>query len=308
MVYSFHHFYYWVKGGVEAGLAYRSRIFKKMGVEAKFVFATPFPEGNMQHEMERLGLDDSDIIWMYSFFTDCKIAPCSVLLTSFLNSLDGAPYEIKRENCFVQVLVPETKTRYVIKMMNDNSNTIVFVDTLINECLLRRDYYTYVLQYSEFYVPRDHRAKLYMRRFYNEDGTTAYEELWDDKNVRYVFPETILYSAEELVGYMMKRMQLSKEDLVLIDGEPGNIDRSAFVQNAAPAHVGFVVHGDHAISQDEATIQWYKFYSYAFMHPEKIDFYITNTELQSEMLRNQLKKYQGVDKKVYTIPASGLNE
>ena len=308
MVYSFHHFYYWVKGGVEAGLAYRSRIFKKMGVEAKFVFATPFPEGNMQHEMERLGLEDSDVIWMYSFFTNCKIAPCSVRLSSFLNSLEGLPYEIKREHCFVQVLVPETKTRYAIKMVNDNSNTIVFVDTLVNECLLRRDYYTYVLQYSEFYVPRDHRAKLYMRRFYNEDGTAAYEELWNEKNVRYVFPDMTFYSMEELVGYMMKRMQLNRDDLILIDGEPGNIDRSAFILNASPARVGFMVHADHVLSQDEDTIQWYKFYSYAFMHPEKIDFYITNTDLQSEMLRSQLKKYSGVDKKVYTIPASGLKD
>ena len=43
MIYSFHHFYYWVKGGVESGMAYRAKLFRDLGLEAKFVFATTFP-------------------------------------------------------------------------------------------------------------------------------------------------------------------------------------------------------------------------------------------------------------------------
>ena len=72
MVYSFHHFYYWLRGGVESGMAYRAKIFRQLGIEARFVFATAFPNDNIWCEMERLGFCDSEVIWMYGFFSDCK--------------------------------------------------------------------------------------------------------------------------------------------------------------------------------------------------------------------------------------------
>ena len=49
MIYSFHHFYYWLKGGVESGMAYRAKLFRKLGLDAKFVFATTFPYDNIQY-------------------------------------------------------------------------------------------------------------------------------------------------------------------------------------------------------------------------------------------------------------------
>ena len=67
MIYSFHHFYYWLKGGVESGMAYRAKLFRKLGLDAKFVFATTFPYDNIQYETERLGFLDSEVIWMYQF-------------------------------------------------------------------------------------------------------------------------------------------------------------------------------------------------------------------------------------------------
>lgn len=67
MIYNFHHFYYWLKGGVETGQAYRARIFRDLGLDAKFIFATTFPNHNIQHETEYLGFRDSEVIWMYSF-------------------------------------------------------------------------------------------------------------------------------------------------------------------------------------------------------------------------------------------------
>ena len=67
MIYSFHHFYYWMKGGVETGMAYRARIFRELGLDAKFVFATTFPDDNIQHETEYLGFLDSEVIWMFFY-------------------------------------------------------------------------------------------------------------------------------------------------------------------------------------------------------------------------------------------------
>ena len=58
---------------------------------------------------------------------------------------------------------------------------------------------------------------MYLRRFFNEDGTVAYEEVNDDGNVIYRLPERFLSSKEELVGYMVSKLSLTENDVVLID-------------------------------------------------------------------------------------------
>ena len=93
MIYSFHHFYYWVKGGVETGQAYRAKLFRAMGQEAKFVYATTFPDCNIQHETSYLGLLDSEVIWMYGFFTDCKISPVVYTLKQLVDSFGEKDYK-----------------------------------------------------------------------------------------------------------------------------------------------------------------------------------------------------------------------
>ena len=46
--------------------------------------------------------------------------------------------------------------------------------------------------------PLRERAKLYMRQFYNEDGSIVYNEYIDDDAHVYVFDDARLYSKEEL--------------------------------------------------------------------------------------------------------------
>jgi len=68
MIYSFHHFYEWLRGGVESGMAYRAKIFRSLGMDAKFVFATTFPNDNIQHETEQLGFLDSEVDHLYNIY------------------------------------------------------------------------------------------------------------------------------------------------------------------------------------------------------------------------------------------------
>ena len=85
MIYSFHHYYHWLKGGVETGQVCRAKLFRKLGLKAKFVFADVF-ENNIWNETQQLGYRDSEVLWMYGFFTDCK--PSQVTYT--LQQLEGS--------------------------------------------------------------------------------------------------------------------------------------------------------------------------------------------------------------------------
>lgn len=308
MVYSFHHFYYWLKGGVETGQAYRAMLFRELGTEAKFVYATPFPNHVFQHEIHNLGLLDSEVIWMYGAFTDCKVSPATYTLAQFLETLGGLEYTVLRNGDAADVRIPSKGLRYHICFTGQSEDTIRCVLVLSRECLLRTDYYTYCRVYSEFFAPKDGYAKLYLRRFYNEDGSVAYEEMENGKEVMYKFPDRVLYSREEFLAYFMSRLHLTSEDTVLIDGEPGNIELAAFIENAYPARVGLFLHAQHSLEEGNGHILWYHIYEYAFAHPEKISFFMTNTDAQTNELKAQMKKYRNAEPVVLTIPTSGLNE
>ena len=312
MIYSFHHFYYWLKGGVESGMAYRARLFRELGLDAKFVFATTFPNANIQHETEFLGFLDDEVIWLYGFFTDCKISPVTYTLEQFERSCISGEYTISRDKGFIVYSFPNG-SRYQVYLAEGQKDCVHRVEMISGGCLMRKDYYTYCRIYSEYYTPVNGQAHLYLRRFFNEDGSVAYEEVMskeaqEDDVVLYKFPDRLLYSREELVEYMMSCLRLTKDDVVLIDAEPGKIDRAAFIQNAAPARVGMILHADHYLNCGEDYIQWYWIYEYAFAHTEKIDFFATSTQIQSKLLQEQLKKFKGADARVETIPVVGLEK
>lgn len=313
MIYSFHHFYYWMKGGVETGMAYRARIFRELGLEAKFVFATTFPDDNIQHETEYLGFLDSEVMWMYGFYTDCKLSPVTYTLERLENSFGEKVYTFSREGKVATYVFPEKKCLYIVYLTDEMGDRVHRVEIVSNGCLIRKDYYTYCRIYSQYYTPVGNQAHLYLRRFFNEDGSVAYEEVMDneadvDDMVLYKFPDRLFYSKEELVGDMLSRLNLTEEDIVIIDGEKGKIEHAAFIENAYPAKVGMMIHAEHFLESDEERVLWYGIYEYAFSHPEKMSFYITNTEVQRNLLKEQFWKYKGLEPLVAAIPVVGLDE
>ena len=85
------------------------------------------------------------------------------------------------------------------------------------------------------------------------------------------------------------------------------IDGAAFLKMAFPAKVGFIIHSGHYRYSDEEHILWYDMFEYALSHPERIYFFATNTDVQSQLLREQFHYYKGKDVRVETIPVAGLD-
>ena len=308
MIYSFHHYNHWVKGGVETGLAHRAKLFRNLGLEAKFVFATTFPEHNIWNEIEEMGFSDSEVLWMYGLFTDCKPSAVVYTLEQLEDTFEEKDYIFSRDGMTARYQFPNLNVYYVVFLTDEASNLVHRVVMISNGCLIRKDNYTYCRIYSEYYIPVNGQAHLYERKFFNEDGSVAYEEITGGGMVLYKFPDRLLYSREELVEYMMSCFHLTKKDVVLVDGEWGIIDRAAFIQSASPARVGFIVHLNHFRSNDEEYILWNEAYESVFAHPEKIDFFVTNTEVQSGLLREQLRRYKGAESRVETIPVAFLDK
>lgn len=307
MIYSFHHYYHWLRGGVETGLVYRARIFRNLGLDAKFVFATTFPDQNIWNEVQELGFQDSEVLWMYDFFSDCRPSLVTYTLEQLEHTFDGH-FIFSRNGSLATYQFPDINTYYTAFLMDAASDFVYSVVMISNACLVRKDYYTYCRNYSEYYIPMNGQAILYLRRFFNEDGSVAYEEVIDGGTVLYKFSNQLFYSREELVGYMMSCLHLTRNDVVLVDGEWGMIDRAAFIQNAFPAKIGFIFHSNHFRNSDKEHLLWYDVFGYALSHPEKINFFVTNTEAQSSTLRNQFRHYKNLDVRVETIPVACLDK
>jgi len=307
MVYNFNLGIGWASSGVEYAQLYRARMFRNIGVEAKFVFTDMFPRDNIQHLTENIGLLDSEIMWLYTYFTDTKIAPVSFTLKQLEETFGGRTFTFSRDGKIAKYVF-EGNDFYTVYMVNDTDDRVHRVEIVSRGLLIRKDYYTYCRIYSEYYAPLDNKAHLYQRRFFHEDGRVAYEEIIDGDAVMYQFPDRLLGSKEELVGYMVSTLGLTKEDTVIIDRSTDI--GPAILRNVGPAKVCSVIHADHFSEggTDDEYILWNNYYEFLFSQYKNIDFYVTATDEQNRLVREQFEKYIGATPNVVTIPVGSLAE
>lgn len=308
MVYNFNLGIGWASSGVEYAQIYRARMLRNIGVEAKFIFTDMFPRENIEHMTKNIGFLDSEIIWLYTFFTDCKISPVTYTLEQLEETFENKNYEFSREGTIVKYVFPGNNNFYTAYMVDGKKDLVHRVELVSNGCLIRKDYYTYCRIYSEYYAPLNNQAHLYQRRYFNEDGTVAYEEINDNDVVMYQFPDRLLCSKEELVGYMVERLNLTEKDVLIIDRTTGI--GQIILEKAGPAKVIAIVHADHfsESSMDDDNILWNNYYEYVFAQYKHIDYFTTATDEQNRLIKEQFKKYVGGIPQVVTIPVGSLDE
>ncbi|GHV96873.1 accessory Sec system glycosyltransferase GtfA [Lactobacillus nasalidis] len=295
----------WASSGVEYAQAYRGEVFRKLNQKAKFIFTDWIGYENIAHMTRNLGFKDREIIWLYTFFTDFKVKACSFTLEELEEKL---PPILERKPMGKAV-------RYIFAngfwatayLKNLGSEIVERVEYVSGANLVRKDYYSYGRYCSEFYAPENNRAKLYQRRFYNEDGTTAYDEIIDDDQEHlFKFKDEILYSKHELLVKMLRELNFSKKDIILIDRAEDQ--GQEILENKGKARVGTIVHADHfsEAETNDDTILWNNYYEYEFEHADQIDFYVTATDLQKELMEEQFLKYKGKKPRIYAIPVGSL--
>lgn len=308
MIYNFNLGIGWASSGVEYAQSYRAAMLRNIGAGAKFIFTDMISSENIEHLTRNIGFLDSEVIWLYTFFTDQKLAPVSYTLKDLKKTLSTDKYTYTRNGKTGKLVFQGKDIFYTIYFVDERSNLVHRVEIVSRGCLVRKDYFISGRVFSEYYAPLNKKAHMYLRRFFHEDGTVAYEEINDDGKVMYRLPDQFLCSKEELVGYMVSRMQLTKDDVVIIDRTTGV--GQAILQNAGEARVGLIIHADHFSegSTNDDYILWNNYYEYAFAMHKHIDFYVTATDEQNKLLKEQFLKYSGVAPVVHTIPVGSLDE
>lgn len=297
----------WASSGVEYAQAYRANVFRNLNIPAKFVFTDFFAQENLSDLTRNIGFKDEEIIWLYGFFTDIKVAPTTFTLADLEAKYHGELSRKERQGKIVRFFYEKQDvflTAYLCKEEDDRVHRVEFVS---RGNLIRKDFYSYTKMFTEYYTPRDKRAHLYQRRFFNEDGSVAYDEIIDGKNSVFRMADAILNSKEEFIAYFMKNLALTSDDVVILD-RATETGQGVF-RYSKPAKLGVVVHAEHFSENavTDRTILWNNYYDYQFTNADKVDFFITATERQKEVMSDQFAKYKGFIPNIVTIPVGSLD-
>ncbi|MDO1605359.1 accessory Sec system glycosyltransferase GtfA [Lactobacillus sp. YT155] len=300
----------WASSGVEYAQAYRSNIFKKNKQKAKFIFTDLFDE-NLEPMTKNIGFDDEEIIWMYQFFTDVKISPTTFTYSDLEATFGTEPEEIKDEGYGKYYSFDNNKT--VIKAFHDTHcgpDAVHLVHTYVNGDLIQKDNYTYVKTFSEYYKPNENSDNLYQRRFFNENGSVAYDELLNGEQSLYIFEDRTIYSKEALSEYFLRSLGMNENDILIMDRSTDNGPSIIKTKDYTRVKVGVVVHAEHFNEPitTEDHILWNNFYEYQFENADSIDFFITATELQKQLIEEQFVKYHKGNIKIYAIPVGSIDK
>lgn len=296
----------WASSGVEYAQAYRAKLLRQSNQNIKFVYLDFIQNENIQTLTSNMGFHDNEIISLYQYFTDIKIAPTTYTIDDLKNALGEAVISTEQIDKTVRLFLNGEQTFVTCFLKNPDEPYVDRAEFVINGVLVRKDFYSYVRIFSEYYAPYENRAKVYMRQFYNEDGSIAYNEYVDGDESTFAFDDAKLYSKAELVSYFIRRLQLTSKDMIILD-RATKIGQ-AVLQHKGPSKIGVVVHAEHFSNNimNDSHILWNNYYEYQFSNAKNIDFFITATDLQNEILSAQFQKYKGFQPNIYTIPVGSL--
>ena len=302
----------WASSGVEYAQSYRSQAFKELKIPAKFIFSNLILDNNIEGFTKNLGFDDEEIIWLYNFFTDVKIAPSTYKLKDLEKELMQDDQMKKEEGGNTVRFISNGGQRKVIAHLVDSLNqTIDRVEYVVNNQLIMRDLYSYVKYVREYYTGGNSNQVAF-REFYNEDGSIAYTQHVDGQQETFEFPDgRVFYSKNDLYAEMIKRLNFGKDDQIILDRleedkwlESGQL----YFMNHGVAKLFVVVHADHYDKHhtNNQHVLWNNFYEYQFTHSDDVASYIVATDKQNKKLVKQFKKYYHVEPRVDTIPVGNL--
>lgn len=306
----------WASSGVEYAQAYRSKVFSRMQIPTKFIFSDLILADNIAELTRNLGFHDQDVIWLYNFFTDVKIAPTTYPLSEFKRAQHFAERNVEATvqnfadgKQVVHYWLPEENLRINVRIYDLATQAIDYAEYVVDSQMVRREFYSYIRYVTEYLSAGNH---VYARDFYNEDGSIAYHQYVNGTNEVFELKDQIFYSKTALYAEMIRRLKLTAQDLVILDREDGRglVSGQLWYQMHSPAKLGVVVHAEHYDEHytNQTNILWNNYYEYQFTHADQTDCFIVSTPAQKRVLAAQMKKYQHQAPQIAAIPVGSLTK
>ena len=305
----------WASSGVEYAQKYRDQSLKNANIDTKFIFSDLILENNIEDLTNNMGFKDKDIIWLYNFFTDIKIAPSTYLLSELEKELNLKERANNINNLGNEIIYQlDNSFNIIVRLNNRNKKAIDQVGYRRGNTLLRRDFYSYTKYASEYYLGTDKDNRVVFREFFNENCALAYTQHLNGDQETFEFADgTILYSKDDLYLTMLKKLHFTSKDVIILDREDEDknlINGQLIFENHRPAKLMVVVHADHFDKHytNDHHVLWNNFYEYQFSNADEVDSFVVATEKQKEVLLQQFEKYYHIQPRIDCIPVGNLNK
>lgn len=268
---------------------------------------TRIPKQKDIAKYEKMGM--KAIISMYHYFTDNHILRCSVKLEDKLDELKIAlQYTYINQSGISVSLVKDGYEIAQITLNEENREYCSEISYYSYTKLLRKEIYTNGVTYTDYYATAKSEAGLYAkltrRTFYNVDGSVAYDQVFKGGKEWFLFPDGSVLTKEQLAVEFIKKLSLSKEDIILLDDSvPKEFIQAVFAFGKAARIVVLTCIGQGDVKGDNGTESFVKGYYYEwFPYIETINTMVVLTEDQKEILINELEMYHCKLPSIVTVP------
>lgn len=288
----------YASSGVEYAQKYRKELFETVEVEDQYIFLD-YLSKNITVYSQLMGFENKQIIWLYNFLSQRDAVESTFTVNNFLQGLPIKHEIISQNEKAVEIKVSSTQ-RYKIWLLE--SNIVDRVDYIVNNVLVSVSHYDQSLNNIEEY----HQGKLVKRTFFDQEGQKSYEQFYENGEITTTFIDNhILYGKMEFYQYFFQRLNLKREDAVIMD-RPLDVIEGVLPELVGKARLFSVVHAEHyneSLSKG-AHILWNNNYEYIFEHADVFEGIIVSTERQNQILKSQLSK----ETEIITLPVGYIHK
>lgn len=304
-VYNFNLLLGFEPNGVDVAQAHRLKIFRKLGVETYFVF-THWPSIDQLNYFLSKGYRYNELLFAQLLFTD-QLVTEPVLSSNDMEMLLGLEESQQIDNSDQgKTYKLDNGEIVVFRYSKYFLNKVQYVDYFSEGYLLKREIYSTRKLVTDYFVLNYQNnqilAELGRRVYHNQDGSIALEEISLKKKLYYLLKDSKLITHEELMKLVINKLHLKDSDIVLMD-RASNIDFARpLLEQSSGAKLGLVFHSEHTFGEHPFSYEYY----YPVKYAHRLDFMITSTNLQAEILKESFQKEGQQAPKIYTIPVGSL--
>lgn len=251
------------------------------------------------------GIDQGQIVNMYEYFMSNHDAVLSVRLEDKLEKLKENLQCTSVERHGSETWLVKGGYAVVSIMLNEKDRDYVHSISYFNFTrLIRSEVYFGNTTYTEhFKTARSENgglyAKLTRRTFLNRDNSVAFDQIFEEGEEWYLFPNGKRYTKPQLMVEFVKRLDLSKEDVILLDDSVSDEFMEAVFTFGKAARIVVLARAGHHFeientkNKDVGILERpiLKEYPYKwFRYAEAIDTLAVSTNSQKEFLKAELER------------------
>ena len=287
--------------GVDTALCNRAFLFREKGCKVKMIFVDVPTVRDLQL-YTALGLDYEEILSVYQYYAGVRnLEPVmdSKEMAHNLTELLGCTDE-QRQGDFLILRRGERKA--AVLHLTADGTSFYTVDYYQDEKLVRTDYYADARYASVFYETDGGRIS--ERYFYRSDGSLALTQVFRNGQEYNVFPDGGGYSKEQLFSLFVRELNLTKDDLVILDRPRGLFPAKELFACFDRTNIIAVIHSEHALQSGFSTqgIGLHMEYWYWCKYSSYIHMMIVGSEEQKKELVRTLMQHHFAVPEIRAIP------